>query len=104
MNVDTKDADRGVYDKFKTIERTDGRSAPGEKHEGCAYFVLDLNHDPHAVAALRAYAGSCRKDYPGLAADLDAVAKSLSSWESYSDGGAHPDPWSVLKTGERQSE
>lgn len=59
----------GVYEKFK-VERTDGRSEPGEKHHGCTYFVLDLNHDKHAIPALRAYAKSCAKEYPELAADL----------------------------------
>lgn len=49
----------------------DGTSAPDQKHFGCAYFVLDCDHDPHAKAALKAYADSCRADYPKLAADLD---------------------------------
>lgn len=63
------DKTRGLYGKFH-IERTDGKSAPGQKHEGCDYFVLDLTHDPHAAAALRAYADSCAVEYPFLAADL----------------------------------
>jgi len=65
------DKTRGLYGKFR-IERTDGKSAPGEKHDGCEYFVLDLTHDPHAIPALKAYADSCRAEYPLLAADLDA--------------------------------
>ncbi len=63
------DATRGLYEKFE-VKRTDGRSAPGEKHDGCEYFVLDLDHDPHALPALEAYANSCREQYPGLAYDL----------------------------------
>lgn len=35
------DKDRGLYVKFH-VERTDGRSAQGEKHHGCQYFVLDV--------------------------------------------------------------
>lgn len=35
------DKKRGLYSKFK-VERTDGSSAPGEKHDACEYFVLDL--------------------------------------------------------------
>lgn len=62
---------RGLYDKF-TVTRNDGSSEPGGKHHGCNYFVLDLTHDPHAAAALRAYADSCDADYPLLAADLRA--------------------------------
>lgn len=59
----------GLYDKYR-VERTDGSSAPGGKHCNCQYFVLDLDHDPHAIAAIRAYADSCEADYPLLAADL----------------------------------
>jgi hypothetical protein len=63
------DKTRGIYEKFR-IERTDGKHLPGEKHDGCEYFVLDLTHDPHAIPALAAYAASCREEYPLLAADL----------------------------------
>ncbi len=63
------DKERGLYEKF-AVDRADGRSAPGEKHEGCEYFVLDLDHDPFAVHALRAYANLCRRKYPKLSADL----------------------------------
>ena len=59
----------GLYNKF-TVTRTDGKSEPGEKHDGCDYFVLDLTHDPHAIPALVAYAASCETDYPLLARDL----------------------------------
>ncbi len=58
----------GIYDKFR-IERTDGKSRPGRKHDGCTYFVLDITHDPFAVPALLAYADSCEAEYPELAAD-----------------------------------
>jgi len=61
----------GLYDKFR-VERTDGTSAVGQKHDGCEYFVLDLDHDPHALPALKAYAESCRASYPALARDLDS--------------------------------
>jgi hypothetical protein len=69
MNLDKSDAQRGLYNKFK-VERVDGSSGPGGKHESCEYFVLDLMHDPHAYAAVQAYARSCRHDYPRLANDL----------------------------------
>jgi len=55
------------------VTRADGRSAPGEKHDGCAYFVLDLTHDRYTVPAVRAYADAVRLEHPGLAADLDAL-------------------------------
>jgi hypothetical protein len=64
------DKNRGIYHKFD-VTRTDGSSGPGGKHQSCFYFVLDLDHDPHAKAALAAYAESCRAEYPRLAEDLD---------------------------------
>lgn len=63
------DKTRGLYEKFK-VERIDGSSESGGKHEGCDYFVLDLTHDKHSLPALQAYITSCRNDYPLLAADL----------------------------------
>lgn len=64
---------RGLYAKFR-VERADGKSAPGQKHDGCRYFVLDLDHDPFSVAAVTAYADACRATHPGLARDLDKWA------------------------------
>jgi hypothetical protein len=65
------DKTKGLYNKF-AVSRNDGSSEPGGKHYGCEYFVLDIDHDPHAIAALHAYADSCETDYPALAADLRA--------------------------------
>lgn len=69
----SKDTERGLYEKYK-VTRTDGSSEKGGKHEKCAYFVLDMTHDKHALAALRAYAKSCRDEYPELSTDLIAWA------------------------------
>lgn len=63
---------RGIHQKYR-VERTDGSSKPGGKHAECAYFVLDLEHDPFAIPALRAYAEACRERYPILAFDLDNI-------------------------------
>jgi hypothetical protein len=60
---------RGLYGKYR-VERTDGKSAPGAKHHGCEYFVLDLTHDRFAREALTAYARACADEYPTLANDL----------------------------------
>ena len=69
------DSQRGLYRKY-TIERTDGSSGPGGKHEHCNYFVLDLVHDKHAIPALEAYAESCCREFPSLYDDLnDRLAK-----------------------------
>ena len=72
-----KDRKRGLYNKFH-VERADGRSDLGEKHHGCEYFVLDLDHDPHALPAIQAYAKSCAADYPKLAVDVLRRAGELA--------------------------
>lgn len=64
------DATRGLYRKYSKVERADGSSGTGGKHEKCEFFVLDLEHDKHAKAALKAYADSCAKEFPELAKDL----------------------------------
>lgn len=60
---------KGIYRKFE-VRRTDGSSEPGGKHEGCAYYVLDLEHDPFALPALEAYAAACEATLPDLARDI----------------------------------
>ncbi len=64
---------RGLYGKFM-VKRADGTHRPGEKHENCQYFVLDITHDPFAAPALLAYAERCRDEYPQLSADLARLA------------------------------
>jgi formylglycine-generating enzyme required for sulfatase activity len=59
----------GIYQKFN-VTRTDGKDAPGGKHFGDEYFVLNLTTDKHALRALDAYADSCAEEYPVLATDL----------------------------------
>ena len=67
---------RGIYRKF-VVSRTDGKSEPGEKHYRCEYFVLDVDHDPHARPALLAYADSCQSKYPKLAEDVRQMAAGV---------------------------
>lgn len=62
------DEARGLYKKYVVRRVND----PEEKHDGCEYFVLDLDHDPFSAPALRAYADACERLYPKLAADLRA--------------------------------
>jgi hypothetical protein len=76
----------GLHSKFY-VERTDGQSAPGAKHDGCHYFVLDATHDPHAKAALLAYADSCKVEYPILAQDLRVLALLATPPSGGADGG-----------------
>ena len=60
------DQERGLYKKY-WVERINDKDG---KHKHCMFFVLDLDHDPHAIPALRAYIESCELYYPKLAADL----------------------------------
>jgi hypothetical protein len=78
------DKKRGLYTKF-AVTRTDGSSGIGGKHEHCQCFVLDLNHDPHAVEALIAYAESCRETHPRLAADLWRLIPGLRWKHGYDE-------------------
>jgi hypothetical protein len=66
---------RGIYRKYD-VRRVDGQDAEGCKHHGCRLFVLDLDHDPHAVLAIRAYAVACRKTQPQLADELTVIANA----------------------------
>lgn len=65
----------GIKRKFE-IARTDGSSAPGRKHEHCAYFVLDLEHDEFALQALAAYREAARESHPELARDIHEIIKA----------------------------
>jgi hypothetical protein len=68
----SKPADQqGLFRKFD-VRRVDGSDHPGCKHYGCCYYVLDLTHDQHAPAAMRAYAAACQSTHPQLAADIVA--------------------------------
>lgn len=69
MNLNNDDRKRGLYQKFK-VERIDGSSGPGGRHEDCDYFVLDITHDPFAIPALKAYAEACKKEFPSLSNDI----------------------------------
>ena len=74
-NCDPSDRNRGFYEKFN-VERVDGGSKLLQRHEGCDYFVIDLDHDPHACASLMAYAAACDLSHPLLADDLRRIALS----------------------------
>jgi len=76
------DEERGLYQKY-IVQRTDGSSAPGGKHEQCDVFVLDLTHDRHAIAALEMYAESCADEFPNnLYDDLNDKLAKLSPHRS----------------------
>ena len=60
---------QGLFRKFD-VRRVDGSDAPGGKHHGCRNFVLDVDHDPFAAAALGAYAAACEAFLPELAREL----------------------------------
>lgn len=60
---------QGIFRKFDVL-RVDGSDAPGGKHHGCRYFVLDMDHDVHAGQALAAYTESCRFSHHKLSDEL----------------------------------
>ena len=98
------DKTRGLYPEGKFIvRRKDGTDAPGGKHDGCEYFVLDMTHDPHARSAILAYAQSCEADYPLLAADLhlawlrDAQCEAVDALSAPS--AAEPQPGGLSLAG-----
>lgn len=66
---EAKKDDRGLHGKF-IVMRSDGRDAPGDKHDGCEYFVLDLTHDEAARSVMPALAAAYEAKRPQLAADL----------------------------------
>ena len=74
------DTSKGLYQKF-IVARADGQSEPGQKHDVCEYFVLDITHDPHAIPALEAYALSCQDDYRQLAYDLMRIVRRYRAGE-----------------------
>lgn len=74
------DKTTGLHRKFD-VKRTDGSSEPGGKHEHCAYFVLDLNHDKYAIPALEAYKDACYPEHRKLSEDLrHIVAQAKANW------------------------
>jgi hypothetical protein len=72
--------DGPIYHKYN-VDRVDGAEHDfNSKHYGgCFLFVLDLDHDPHARAAIRGYAESCHKTHPELASALrgELIARPL---------------------------
>ena len=66
------DTQRGLYNKYTVIKNSD----PDLEFSA---FVLNLDSDPFAVEALRAYARACAEEYPLLAADLENVAAACRS-------------------------
>jgi hypothetical protein len=85
------DRSRGLIGKF-AVARVDGSDAPGGRHEGCRYFVLDMTHDRHAIPALRAYAESCEADgYLELGKDLRSAANELEAATTPAAAAPAPD-------------
>lgn len=68
----------GLYNKY-FVKRVDNKDLPGNKHENCQYFVLDVTHDLHALPALLAYANSCNQQHPELSKDLKKLVKKHRS-------------------------
>jgi hypothetical protein len=86
---------QGLFRKFD-VRRTDGSDAPGGKHDGCSYFVLDVDHDPHAKPALTAYAEAVRATHPLLADDM--VTKYGLAQAQAQQGLTEPNRINMLQT------
>lgn len=56
----------GGFEARFNVTRTDGKACRPEAR----YLVLDYAGDPHAKAAITAYADSIETDNPAMAADL----------------------------------
>jgi len=69
--------DGKLMKKFK-VSRIDGTDKPGERHEKCEYYVLDMIHDPYSRPALFAYAAACEKTHPILASEIRKRLDELS--------------------------
>lgn len=65
MNVATREPDQ-LYEKYTVTRNHDAAG----KHQRCAFFVLDLTHDPIARRAATWYASAVQSKQPGLASDL----------------------------------
>lgn len=64
-------ADGTLYGKFDVKRVDNAEEDPDSKHYlGCAYFVLDLDHDLYAAEAIRAYAIACAETHPILSDEL----------------------------------
>jgi len=72
------DRNRGIYRKF-FVSRVDGSSGIGGKHEHCFHFVIDVDHDPYAGAALMAYAEVCAEEHPKLSEDLKKIVNKITT-------------------------
>jgi hypothetical protein len=101
--------EQGLYRKYD-VRRTDGSDAPGGKHHGCDYFVLDVSHDQAARAALAAYAGAIKATHPQLADDMcdryDLRTSTPLSGSPQGEGdvaeSSKPHPrWNAAKPGTR---
>ena len=68
---------KGLYEKY-VVQRVDGSTEAGGKHEHCRHFVLDPDHDPIAKACLNFYADLCESTYPQLANDLRKLARTTT--------------------------
>lgn len=76
----------GLIRKFR-VERTDPEAQ--RRHLDCHHFVLDIDHDPHALPALMAYAKSATAEHPVLAAELRDIVH-WGGWRPHVDSPTTP--------------
>ena len=72
--------DGPLWGKYEVHRVDHAEGNPASKHYlGCAYFVLDLDHDPYAPEALRAYAVACKDTHPILSEELMTRALEMTT-------------------------
>ena len=74
-------SDPGLIEKYR-VKRVDQRDKPGQKHENCLYFVLDIAHDRYARAGIFAYATACKQEFPKMSKQLFMIANQLNQGKS----------------------
>lgn len=70
------DRQRGLYRKYELYRVREDGNGYSRVLVTDPFFVLRYTTDPHAAAALAAYADSCEAEYPVLAAELRELLRS----------------------------
>ena len=88
MSAPDPDRARGLYPKFAVFRLPDPDADPAPSVAPYRtvtepLFVLRYQRDPHARAALEAYAKSCEADYPILAADLRRELAEATDFDNF---------------------
>lgn len=87
----TRELNTGGHDRARMLIEAARAHASADPVAPC--FVLNYMRDPHARAALEAYADSCQREYPQLAADLRREVERAIQATDYESSGAAESAW-----------